>query len=111
MFIDPIAGLARDLAHHRSQSRVIDLAGPATARADDVVVVRRLAADVGVFAGRQVDPLTAPIASSTSRVRKTVARPMPIRRARAAATSSAAVKWPSWSAMSAASARRGSVSR
>ena len=71
----------------------------------------RLAADIGVLAGRQVEPFDGAELLEDLEVRKTVARPIPSRRVRASATSSAAVKWPSWSAMSAASDRRGSVSR
>ena len=55
--VDPIAGLPRDLAHDRSQAQVGDLGRAPTRGAHDVVVMRRLAADVGVLARWQVEPL------------------------------------------------------
>ena len=55
VIVDPEAGLAGDVADDRAQAGVVDLAGPPAARADDVVVMRGLAADVGVFAVRQVE--------------------------------------------------------
>ena len=91
---------------------VVDLARPAAARADDVVVVGRLTADVGVLAGRQVEPFDG--TELLEDLERAEHRGAPDARGvcvRASATSSAAVKWPSWSAMSAASDRRGSVRR
>ena len=55
MIVDPESGLAGDVADDRAQAGVVDLAGPPAARADDVVVMRGLAADVGVLAVRQVE--------------------------------------------------------
>ncbi len=56
VIVDPEPGLAGDVADDRAQARVVDLAGPPTARADHVMVMRGLAADVGVLAVRQVEP-------------------------------------------------------
>ena len=55
VIVDPEAGLAGDIANDRAQAGVVDLAGPPAARADDMVVMRGLAADVGVLAVRQVE--------------------------------------------------------
>ena len=55
--VDAIAGLSRDVADDRAQARVVDLGGPAAARADDVMMVGGLAADIGVLARRQIEPL------------------------------------------------------
>ena len=49
--------LAGDLADDRPEARVVDLVGPAAARADDVVVMDGIAADVGMLARRQVQAL------------------------------------------------------
>ena len=49
--------LAGDVTDHPAQAGVVDLGRPAAARADHVMVVDRLAADVGVLAGRQIDAL------------------------------------------------------
>ena len=54
--VDPVAGLSGDLANDRPQTGVVDPGRPPAARADDVMMVRRLAADVGMLAGRQVQP-------------------------------------------------------
>ena len=76
-----------------------------------MVVVGRLAADVGVLAARQVDAL------DRAEIREDLERPEDRRPADAEvpgpgrATRSAAVKWPVCSAMRRATARRGSVRR
>jgi hypothetical protein len=54
MLVDAIPGATGDLAHDDPQTCVVDLARPTAARTDDVVVMRALAHDVGVFTGRQV---------------------------------------------------------
>jgi hypothetical protein len=41
--------LAADVADDRPETRVVDLVGSAAARADDVVVMDGIAADVGVL--------------------------------------------------------------
>ena len=111
MVVDPEAGLARDVLDDRAQAGVVDLGRPPAARADDVVVVGRLAADVGVLAGREVETFDgADLLEELERAEDGGAPDAEAAR-RAAATSSAAVKWPSCSAISAASDRRGSVRR
>ena len=55
VIIDPEAGLTGDVAHHRAQAGIVDLTGPPAARADHVVVMHGLAADVGVIPIRQVE--------------------------------------------------------
>ena len=55
--VDAIPGPPTDLADHRLEAGVADIGGPPTARAHDVVVVGRLAGDVGVLARRQVEAL------------------------------------------------------
>ena len=55
MVVDPEPGLASDILDDGSQAGIVDLGGPPAARADDVVVMRRLAADIGVLAGREVE--------------------------------------------------------
>ena len=77
VIVDPVAGLAGDIADDRPQTGIVDLAGPAAARADDVVVVGRLAADVGVLAGRQIEAFDGAEPLEELEVRKTVARPTP----------------------------------
>ena len=52
-----IAGLPRDIADDGPKTGIVDLSGPTAARAHDVVVVGRLAADIGMLAGWQVEPL------------------------------------------------------
>ncbi len=78
------------------QAEVVDVVRPAAAGADRVVVVGRLAADVRVVAGGQVDPLDEAERRRTGRAR---GRRSPARcrgrRPRASSTRSAAVKWPS----------------
>ena len=59
--VDPVAGLPPDPRDDCGEARVADVGRPAAASADDMVMVRRrLAGDVGVVAGRQVDPLDRP---------------------------------------------------
>ena len=55
--VDAIARPPGDVLDDRAKARVGDRIAPTAARADDVVVVGRLAADVGVLAGGQVEPL------------------------------------------------------
>src|SRR5262245_1358106 len=55
--VDPITGPALDRADDVPDPGVVDLGRPAAALADDVVVMGRLAADIGVITVRQVDPL------------------------------------------------------
>jgi len=55
--IDAITRPTGDLAHDVAQAGVVDLVRATAPRTDDVVVMRRLAADVGVLAARQVEPL------------------------------------------------------
>ena len=57
MVVDAEARLAGHVANHPAQAGVIDLGRPAAARADHVMVVDRLAADIGVLAGGQIDAL------------------------------------------------------
>lgn len=57
MVVHPKAGPAGDLAHDRAQSRIVDLGRPTAARADDVMVMDRLAAYVRMRTARQVEPL------------------------------------------------------
>jgi len=57
MLVHSVPGTAGDLTDHDAQPCVGDLLGSATLRTDDVVVVRPLAGDVGVLAGRQVQAL------------------------------------------------------
>ena len=54
MFVDPIAGVPGDLGHDGPQAMIVDVPGPTTTGADDVVMVLRVARDIGVLAGRQV---------------------------------------------------------
>ncbi len=109
--VDAIARPPGDVLDDGAQARVGDRIAPTAAGADDVVVVGGLAADVGVLARGQVEPFDRTELLSTSSVRKTVARPTPRRWLRAVSISSAAVKWPSWSAMRAATERLGAVRR
>ena len=55
MIVDPEPGLPGDIADDGAQTGVVDLGGPPAARADDVVVVGRLASDVRVLASREVE--------------------------------------------------------
>jgi hypothetical protein len=55
--IDPVARPALDVVDDGKQPGVLDVRSPAAARAHDVVVMARLAGDVGVVARRQIDPL------------------------------------------------------
>lgn len=57
MGVDPVAGPSPDLPGDLSQAEIRDVGRPATARADDVVVMGRLAGDVGMPAGGQLEPL------------------------------------------------------
>ena len=57
MGVDPEAALLFDSANRVREPLVVDLRGATTNRADDVMVVRRGADDIGVFAARQVEPL------------------------------------------------------
>ena len=111
MIVDPEPGLAGDIADDRAQAGVVDLAGPPAARADDVVVMGGLAADVGVLAVRQVETFDGADPLEEVEGAEDGGAPDGGAAACAAVTSSAAVKWPSCSAISAASARRGSVMR
>ena len=54
---DPEARPAADLAEHLGQAVVVDVERPPAAGADRVVVVDRVAGDVGVVAAGQVDAL------------------------------------------------------
>ena len=89
-----------------------DLGGPPAARADDVVVVgrrarrRRRARRSAGRAARRRRARTGPRASGRSSPGRSRGGG-----ARASRTRSAAVKWPTWSAMSSATARRGVVRR
>ena len=58
--LDPVAGAPPDRAGDALDPRIVDLLGPAAARADQVMVVSRLAGHVGVLAGRQVEPFDQP---------------------------------------------------
>ena len=101
-----------DLGEHRGQARVLDVERPAAAGADRVVVVDGIAADVGVVAVGQVDALDE--AEVGEHVEGAEDRRPPDPDAAPAArpsTRSAAVKWASRAATSAATVRRGSVSR
>jgi protein-disulfide isomerase len=61
MVLDPIPGPPRDLLDDRPDAPIVDLDGPAAIRTDDVMMVEvRLACDVGMLAGRQVDSLNDP---------------------------------------------------
>lgn len=61
MGIDPVAALGSDPAHDPAETRVVHVGGaPASAADQVVVVVGRLAGDVGMITGRQVDPLDGP---------------------------------------------------
>ena len=60
MRFDPIAGSRRDRSDDAVDPGVVDLLGPAAAQADDVMVVDRLARNIGVLPGRQVEPLDDP---------------------------------------------------
>lgn len=53
--IDAVSGPAGDLLDRLTDAAVLDLGGPAAARADDMVVVRRSARDVGVLARWKVE--------------------------------------------------------
>ena len=57
MLIHAVPRPVRDLRDDGAQAGVLDLVSPTAARADDMVVVGRLAADIGVLPGRQVQPL------------------------------------------------------
>lgn len=57
MLVHSKSRLARDSTNHLPEAGVVDLVGPATSRADDVMVVDGIAADVCVLAGRQVEAL------------------------------------------------------
>ena len=50
MLVHAKSCLAADFADDRPEPRVVDLVGPAAARADDVVVMDGIAPDVGVLA-------------------------------------------------------------
>ena len=60
MLVDPVAGLAFDVADDGAQAGVVGVAAATAARTDDVVVVRGLAGHVGVITGRQVESLDRP---------------------------------------------------
>lgn len=57
MRVDHVARPALDLARHRLDPAIFDLGASTTALADDVMVVCRLADDVGVLSGRKVEAL------------------------------------------------------
>ena len=57
VFIDAVAGPPCHLENHGAQPFIGDVGHPPAARADDVVVVERLADDVGVLSARQIDSL------------------------------------------------------
>lgn len=57
MGIDAVAGPPRDLVGDGLHTEVLDLGRPSAARADHVMVMERLAGDVGVLAARKVDAL------------------------------------------------------
>jgi len=57
VLVDAKPGLASDLADDWPQPGIVDLTGSPAARADDVVMVSGLAADVCVLAGREVETL------------------------------------------------------
>ena len=76
-----------------------------------MVVVRGLASDIGVIPVRQVETFDGADLLEEVEGSKDGGTPDGGTGSCAAVTSSAAVKWPSCSAISAASARRGSVRR
>jgi hypothetical protein len=55
--VDAIAGRPLEVTDNVAKAGVRDIAAAAAARANDVMVVGRLARDVGVVAARQVEPL------------------------------------------------------
>src|SRR5437870_1777956 len=57
MRVDLVAGAPPDLPQRHVQVALVDANRAAAARADEMVVMRRLAADVGVLPAGQVDPL------------------------------------------------------
>lgn len=57
MLVNAVTGPPGDLTDDQSKAGIVDLVGPAAARADNMVVVRRLTDDVGMLAGWQVQPL------------------------------------------------------
>src|SRR5829696_3517299 len=57
MPVDPEAALSLDLAHSVRQPQVVDLRGPPTARANDMMVVSTSTRDVRVLAVRKIEPL------------------------------------------------------
>lgn len=57
MGVDPVSRALTDRVDDGPQTGVVDVGGSAARRADDVVMVGWLAADVRVLAGRQVEPL------------------------------------------------------
>jgi hypothetical protein len=77
----------------------------------DVVVMDRLARNVRVVAGRELEPFDDAELGEQLECPKIVARPILRWRARASSTRSAAVKCPARSAISAATAFLGSVTR
>ena len=60
VLVDPIAGLAFDVADDGAQTGIVGVAAATATRADHVVVVRRLAGHVGVVAGRQIESFDRP---------------------------------------------------
>lgn len=54
VLVDAVAGSPGDLTDDQSKTRVVDFVRSPAARADHMVVVRRLADDVGVLAGWQI---------------------------------------------------------
>ena len=93
MRVDLIAAAPGELADHGLKAAVLYLSGPTAASADDVVVVLlRLARDVGVPARRQIERSSAPSSANRSSARKTEARPTFTPRLLACASRSAAVK-------------------
>lgn len=55
MLIDPKARVSRDLGDDGAQPMVVDVPGPTATRAHDMVVVARIARDVGVLPGRKIE--------------------------------------------------------
>ncbi len=61
MHVDLVPTFRCNAADHESEAGIADIGGPPAPGADDVMVmVGRLAGDVGVIARRQVDPLNGP---------------------------------------------------
>jgi len=57
MGVDPETGPAGDLLGEGGEAEVADLGAPTASGAHDMVMMGRFAGDVGVLAGRQVEPL------------------------------------------------------